>query len=472
MTEKERLELYVSPVPNKRQKRVQDMAFYAFLHYGMTTFTGKEWGSGRENPEKFNPSSQDTDQWISAIKSAGMKGAILTAKHHDGFCLWQTETTEHSVKNSSYKGGHGDVVREFTESCRKYGLQAGLYLSPWDRNSKLYGTPAYNDFYIAQLTELLTGYGDLFCIWMDGACGENKDGKPKQIYDFERIYSTVYSLQPDCAISVCGPDIRWVGNEGGRARESEWNVVGAKYFDTDKIAADSQQSKTQDMVRAADWSCEDCDLGSREALEKYDSFMWYPAEVDVSVRPGWFYHKHQDKAVRSLDNLMHIYNTSVGGNSTLLLNIPPDRRGLLAKHDCEVLEAMGNEIQKMFSAPVTPSAVSAPGSKNGFDADGLLGGKTYSPEAQSEKYELCFSFDSPVDVGLIVLVEDTDFSQRIEAFTVYAETPGGRVKLYEGTTVGFRRFAHMKNRVKTDKITISVDSCRLEPYIKSITFFM
>lgn len=184
MLDNQRLDLYTSIVPNERQLKIQQMPFYAFIHYGPNTFTNREWGKGKDSPSVFNPKDQDVDEWCKAIKSAGMKGVVLTCKHHDGFCLWQTETTEYSIKNSPYKNGKGDVVKEISNACKKYGLKFGVYLSPWDRNSKLYGTPAYNDFYIAQLTELLSNYGEIFMLWLDGACGASADGMPKQKYDF------------------------------------------------------------------------------------------------------------------------------------------------------------------------------------------------------------------------------------------------------------------------------------------------
>lgn len=199
-----RIEKYISIVPSERQKEYQEMGFNVFFHYGMNTFTGKEWGDGKTPASTFNPTNQNTDQWVEAIKKAGAKGVILTCKHHDGFCLWPTDTTEYSVKNSPYKNGKGDVVKEVSDSCKKYGLKFGVYLSPWDRNSDYYGTEKYNDFYIQQLTELLTRYGDIFCVWLDGACGAHMDGKSKQEYDFDRIYNTVRELQPNACISNCG----------------------------------------------------------------------------------------------------------------------------------------------------------------------------------------------------------------------------------------------------------------------------
>ena len=288
MTEQERIDLYTSIVPNERQLKIQQMKFYAFVHYSVNTFTNKEWGSGKESPSVFNPKNQNTDQWCEAIKAAGMKGVVLTCKHHDGFCLWPTKTTEHCIRNSPYKNGKGDVVREVADSCKKYGLKFGVYLSPWDRNSPLYSTDAYNDFYIEQLTELLTNYGEIFMLWLDGACGSSADGMPKQKYDFERIWSTAVKLQPNIVMSGCAPDVRWVGNESGKARESEWNVVPKFQYELQNIAANCQ---TDDDMKKFQKRCQDVmikDMGSRKFLAGYDEFMWYPAEVDGSFRLGQF----------------------------------------------------------------------------------------------------------------------------------------------------------------------------------------
>ena len=264
----DRLDLYTSIVPNRRQLIIQDMKYYAFIHYGVNTFTNREWGSGKENESVFNPKKQDAEQWCSAIKDAGMKGVILTCKHHDGFCLWQTKTTEHSIKNSPYKNGRGDVVKEVSDACKKYGLKFGVYLSPWDRNAKCYGSEQYNDFYIEQLTELLTNYGEIFMLWLDGACGAKADGQPVQKYDFERIWDTAVQLQPNIVMSGCAPDVRWIGNESGKTRESEWNVVPKFQYEQQNFAANCQDN---DDMKKFQKRCEDVmlpDMGSRELDRK------------------------------------------------------------------------------------------------------------------------------------------------------------------------------------------------------------
>lgn len=428
-----RLDLYTSIVPNRRQLIIQDMKYYAFVHYGMNTFTNREWGDGKESESIFNPKKQNTDQWCEAIAAAGMKGVILTCKHHDGFCLWPTKTTEHSIKNSPYKNGKGDVVREVSESCKKYGLKFGVYLSPWDRNAECYGTPAYNDFYIAQLTELLTNYGDIFMLWMDGACGAASDGKPVQKYDFERIWNTAVELQPDIVLSDCAPDVRWIGNESGKTRESEWNVVP-------KFEFGEQNFQASDDMKDFQKRCKDVmlpDMGSREFLANFDEFIWYPAEVDVSIRLGWFYHPLQRFTVKSLNHLMKIYYNSAGNNALMLLNIPPNKNGLLAKSDVKRLRQMGKWLKKEDELLI--SDVKTEKSEDGFEIN------------------LKFPKQS---VDRVRLSEDTTKSQRVERFSIYAD---GK-KLFGGTIIGFSKIAVFEPTV-TDNLTIKIEECRKEPYI-------
>lgn len=440
MTEQERLDLYTSIVPNRRQLLIQEMKYYAFVHYTVNTFTNKEWGNGKESEQVFNPTDQNTDQWCAAIRDAGMKGVILTCKHHDGFCLWPTKTTEHSIKNSPYKNGKGDVVREVADSCKKYGLKFGVYLSPWDRNSKLYGTPAYNDFYIEQMTELLTNYGEIFMLWLDGACGAKADGQPVQKYDFERIWKTAVELQPNIVMSGCAPDVRWIGNESGKTRESEWNVVPQFQYDQQNFAANCQQD---DDLKKFQKRCQDVmlpDMGSRKFLANYDKFMWYPAEVDVSIRPGWFYHPAQRLTLKSLKRLMTIYYNSVGNNSLMLLNIPPNRKGQFAKSDVRRLREMGKWLRREEEGVLESSCV--------FSADG-------------REAEITFPKQS---VDRLRLAEDTTKSQRVEKFSVYA----GEECVFRGTIIGFSRIAIFDRPVVTDKLRFVIEECRNEPYMQKI----
>ena len=274
-----------------------------------------------------------------------MKGLILTCKHHDGFCLWPSRFTDHTVAASPFRQGRGDVVREAAESCRRGGLRFGIYLSPWDRHSPLYGTgKPYDDFFVSQLTELLTRYGPICSVWFDGACGEGPGGR-KQRYDWDRYYRTIRELQQEACIHVCGPDIRWCGNEAGQTRPAEWSVVPRRTTDTEKIASASQQEDDPSFrlrpIRA--W---DQDLGSREILADETDLVWYPAEVNTSIRPGWFWHAAENDQVKPLSMLIDIYEKSVGGNATFLLNIPPDRRGLFDDPDIRRLQEFGAYLRR------------------------------------------------------------------------------------------------------------------------------
>lgn len=477
-----KIDEYIEILPNKQQRIVQRDSFNAFIHYGLNTFTGAEWGDGKVSPSVFNPTEQNTDQWIEAIKSAGVKAVILTAKHHDGFCLWPTATTEYSVKNSPYKNGKGDVVREVSDSCRKYGLKFGVYLSPWDRNNKYYGTDSekYNDIYIQQLTELLTNYGEIHFVWLDGACGAYMDGKDKQIYDFNRYFAKIRELAPNACISNCGPDIRWVGNEGGYARESEWNVVPQFAYDIQTIEKNSQQEdnakfrkKGADVVYS--------DLGSRDFLSNYDEFMWYPAEVNVSIRPGWFYHKSQDRMIRSLNNLMNIYYTSIGGNSLFLLNIPPDTRGLIHENDAKRLQELGNAINSAFAHEAKVIRVIAPEAEGNNSAENVLTyaynketNETlsyYTPIEELQEYNITLQFDKKYNIDKVRIVENVSFSQRIEKYSIYVITDGNKKLVYSGTTVGYNRVALFKKAYEADGIMLTIQSCRHKPYIEFISAY-
>jgi len=342
-------------VPSPHQKALQEMEFYAFVHFTVNTFTDREWGDGSESPAVFNPEKLDADQWVQAIKAAGMKGLILTCKHHDGFCLWPSKHTAHSVAASPWKNGQGDVVAEVSAACRRAGIRFGVYLSPWDRHEKCYGTgKEYDDYFVAQLTELMTNYGDIFCAWFDGACGEGPNGK-KQVYDWPRYYEVIRRLQPGATIHICGPDVRWCGNEAGDTREAEWSVVPLRTQDTEKIKENSQQSDDESF-RQRRISASDQDLGSREILANEPDLVWYPAEVDTSIRPSWFWHASEDDKVRPLEKLIDIYEKSVGGNATLLLNIPPTSKGLFRQHDVARLQQFGQYLADCYGDNLAASA--------------------------------------------------------------------------------------------------------------------
>ena len=432
----------VQITPSPRQLRQQQMELYAFVHFTVNTFTGREWGDGTEPEACFNPTALDADQWVSALQAAHMKGLILTCKHHDGFCLWPSRHTSHTVARSPFRGGRGDVVKEVAEACRRGGLRFGIYLSPWDRNSPLYGQgKPYDDYFLAQLTELLTQYGEIFCVWFDGACGEGPNGK-KQRYDWPRYYETIRRLQPGACISVCGPDIRWCGNEAGDARDAEWSVVPRRTMDTEKIAQDSQQADS-DEFRRRTIRAQDQDLGSRELLANEPELIWYPAEVNTSIRPGWFYHAEEDQKVRPLAELIHIYERSVGGNATLLLNIPPDRRGLFHEADVQRLREFGAYLEQAYGANLAQEAsVSCPQAAPGHPIQAALtqGDDAYfrTPDGVTQA-EIMLRWTEPRSIRRMVLRENLLESQRIETYALDVETPQGWQEAAHGRVVGNKR---------------------------------
>lgn len=450
-------------VPSERQFRFQQMEFYAFVHFTINTFTGREWGDGTEDPALFDPVDLDASQWVKAAASAGMTGLILTCKHHDGFCLWPSRYTRHSVAASPYRGGKGDVVKEAAEACREAGLRFGVYLSPWDRNQPCYGSGReYDDYFVNQLTELLTGYGEIFTVWFDGACGEGPNGK-RQVYDWERYYATVRELQPNACINVCGPDIRWCGNEAGNTRESEWSVVPRRARDTEKIAQASQQANSAEF-RQRTIKASDRDLGSREALRDEPDLVWYPAEVNTSIRPGWFYHEEEDGQVKSVDVLFDTYLRSVGGNATFLLNIPPAPNGLLHPNDTARLQELGDRIRGAFARNLLEGAsLSASSFEPGFPVENLREDSCEAwfrtPEG-CRSCELTATFPQETEVPFVVLKENIRDSQRVERFRVLNEA--GRL-LYSGTVIGCKKIAVLPPKTRVKALRVCIDDSRVYP---------
>ena len=321
MSSREQLEKYTSIVPSTLQKSIQRENFNAFIHYGINTFAGKEWSDGTLSPSLFNPTDQDVEQWVKVLKYVGAKGIIFTAKHHDGFCMWQTDTTDYSIKNSPYKDGKGDIVKELYEACRKHGMKFGIYLSPWDRNSKYYGTDEYNDYYVNQLTELLTNYGEIFHVWFDNACGEGPNGK-KQVYDFDRYIKTIRKYQPNATFFNDKGGMRWCGNEAGKAAHAQWCVVPYELcsISEHKTEVEPLLEGSLDDIRNSE-----AILGSIANIMYSKALTFCPAETDMSIRPGWFYHENEEP--HSLDRLFDTYLRTVGGNTTFNLNIPPMPNG-------------------------------------------------------------------------------------------------------------------------------------------------
>ena len=429
-------------VPSERQLRHQELEFYAFIHFTVNTFTGREWGDGTESPSIFRPDSLNADQWAEAVREAGMKGMILTCKHHDGFCLWPSRYTDHTVAASPFRNGRGDIVREASDACRRAGLAFGVYLSPWDRHNPLYGTGTpYDDYFVHQLEELLTGYGEIFCVWFDGACGEGPNGK-KQFYDWDRYYETVRRLQPNACISVCGPDVRWCGNEAGVTRPSEWSVVPKRTRDTEKIAADSQQEDS-DEFRQRKISASDLDLGSQAVLENEPELIWYPAEVNTSIRPGWFYHAEEDGQVKPLEQLVSIYENAAGGNATFLLNIPPDTDGLLHKEDVTRLRELGQYLRETYAVNLLSGASLSCGEELPEHPIEAVREDSYDtwfqPRDGVRTCRLAMTWPENVQPRRMVLKENIRLSQRIERFSVEAKIDGAWQTVYRGTTVGHKK---------------------------------
>lgn len=459
------IEKAASVVPTQRQFDWQKQELTAFLHFGVNTYTNREWGDGKESPSIFNPVKLDAEQWVRTLKDAGFKCAILTCKHHDGFCLWPSKYTEHSVKNSPWKQGEGDVVKEVSDACHKYGISFGVYLSPWDMNSALYGTEAYNDYFVNQLTELLTNYGEVNEVWFDGACGEGPNGK-KQEYDFVRWYKLIRELQPKAVIAVMGPDVRWVGTETGRGRETEWSVVPNDNLDQSAIAANSQQ----EMISAPVGDMTGQDLGSRSKIQKAKALVWYPAEIDVSIRPGWFYHETEDDKVKTANELMDIYFTSVGMNGVLLLNIPPNTDGLLSDADVRSLEAFKKLHQDTFGTNLLSGASVKTNSK--CKGKLLIDGNYDTFVSGGDKNPVFeFKTKKPVTANVISLQEDIRQGQRVEEFRLeYKDEKGQWCVLLDATTIGYKRLVKFAT-VTSKQFRVQINKSRDAVHISEIGLY-
>ncbi|MCE8612809.1 alpha-L-fucosidase [Bacteroides fragilis] len=440
-TLEQKVDMAARLVPTPQQLAWQQMELTAFLHFGINTFTGREWGDGKEDPALFNPSELDAEQWVRSLKEAGFKMAILTAKHHDGFCLWPTRTTNHSVASSPWKGGKGDVVRELRDACDKYGIKFGVYLSPWDRNASCYGdSPKYNEFFIEQLTELLTNYGEVHEVWFDGANGEGPNGK-KQEYDWTAILSTIRRLQPHAVTAIMGDDVRWVGNERGLGRETEWSAT---------VLTPGTYARCEEQNKALGVKATSKDLGGRDMLVNARELFWYPSEVDVSIRPGWFYHQQEDGKVKSLKHLTDIYFKSVGYNSVLLLNIPPDRRGRISDADVNRLKEFADYRKEIFADNRVKGGLKPWAAKPGDT-------HTYQLKLKSE-------------INVVMLREDISKGQRTETFTVEALTAGGWKEIAKGTTVGYKRLIRIP-AIEATQLRVKIDACRLTANISEVAAY-
>lgn len=427
-------EQLIKPVPNERQTTILEMGYYNFIHFGINTFTHKEWGSGHEPLTKFKLKTLDTDKWVQDLMATGSKGVILTAKHHDGFCLFPSKYTDYCIKNTPFMDGKGDVVGSLAASCKKYNFKFGFYLSPWDRHEPTYGTEAYNDYFCNQLEELCTNYGEIFCVWFDGACGEGANGK-KQRYDWERYYQTIHKYQPNCVISNCAYDIRWIGNEGGRCREAEWSVVPKRLQCFDEVMRASQQKEGTFAMAKIDNT--DDDLGERHTIIEGEEMVFWPSEMDISATyAGWFYRKwFEIFLARSVNNLVACYMRSVGNNATLLVNVAPNPKGELPAKFIRRMKKAKEKVQIIFKEQVECSL----------------------EKVSDFEYHITFPKGK---VSKVVLGEDLSKSQRVESFELYAN---GK-KIFKSKTIGFKKFC-IFGKIDTDKIIVKVTDSRCESYL-------
>jgi alpha-L-fucosidase len=459
--------------PTPRQIAWQRDEISAFIHFGMNTFTDREWGDGTEDPKQFSPTEFDARQWVRAAKSAGMTRMILTAKHHDGFCLWPSKYTEHCVRNSVWKNGMGDVVKEFVEACRAEGIHYGIYISPWDRHEKTYGdSPKYNQYFLNQLREVLMIYPGIDEVWFDGACAEGPNGK-RQEYDWRAYWKLIRELTPNAAITVRGPDVRWCGNEAGYTRQSEWSVI--------PMPGDDQPWETSDKTLAG--FIRDifgADLGGRDVLmrSRGDSHVlaWYPAQVNTSIRPGWFYHQHEDDSVRSLDDLLTVYYGSVGGNGQFLLNIPPDRRGLFHENDVARLRQFGEVLKSTFARNLATAAKMtvevADGGSVG-DAAALLDDDPdtfWTTTDRPTAITLTAELPAAVRANCLMLQEHLASGQRVEAFDMEVFADGEWRPAASSTAIGHKRLLRFEDAT-ISKLRIHLTQFRVRPTLASLGLY-
>jgi alpha-L-fucosidase len=462
--------------PSPRQLAWQKREFMAFIHFGPNTFTGQQWGSGQEDPAVFHPTALNGEQWVQVCVDAGMRELILTAKHHDGFCLWPSQYTDHSTLNCPWKDGQGDLVREVADACARAGLGLGIYLSPWDRHEPTYGTAAYNDYFVNQLTELLTGYGPVSEVWFDGACGEGPNGK-RQVYDWPRYYRLIRRLQPGAVISIMGPDVRWCGNEAGRVRESEWSVVPAGERAQEQVAARSQQDDVGGLhVPQVDPRAED--IGSLEKIRHAEPLAWYPAQVNTSIRPNWFYDPRDDERVKTLDHLLDIYFGSVGGNATFLLNFPPDRRGLIHENDAARARELGRVLRETFEHNLALGTRALASHVRDDDprygADKAVDGSedtywTTDDWAGEASVEIDLGEKKTFNVAM--LKEYVQAGQRVEHFLLEAWDGEAWNVFARSTVVGYKRLLRF-DPVTARKVRLRITGARVCPTLSHIGLYV
>ena len=416
------------PVPSEAQLRWQEMEYNMFVHFGPNTFTGLKWGQGSETEDIFHPTALDCRQWAATAKAAGMKGIIITAKHHDGFCLWPNPESLHTVAQSSWRGGQGDVLKDISEACREYGLKFGVYISPWDRNDPAYGSPAYNEKYIRTLQSVHDGrYGPVFEQWFDGACGEGPNGK-RQEYDWPAFHEAVWALSPDAILfSDVGPGCRWMGNERGVAGETNWSRLDVAGFTPGAGAP------------------------PRDTLARGNVFgkQWIPGEIDVSIRPGWFWRESENAQVKSVEQLADIWLTSVGRNALLLLNVPPDTRGHIHEIDSTRLMEFRAWREKVLGV-------------------NLAAGAGIRKSARGSIWEI--TLPQARTVNYVQLQEEIALGQRISGFRVEAKDAGGWRTIAEGTTIGYKRILPVAT-VTARKVRVTITASLARPVLKDIALY-
>lgn len=438
-------------LPMPAQVEWQKMETNMFIHFGPNTFTNVEWGDGTESVDAFAPTELDCGQWASVAKAAGMKGIIITGKHHDGFCIWPNPESSHTVAQSSWRDGKGDVLKELSEACREYGLKFGVYISPWDQNDPHYGTSEYNEVFRRTIEHVHTNYGDIFEQWFDGACGEGPDGK-RQVYDWPMFNGEVLKHHPEAVIfSDVGPGCRWIGNEAGIAGDTCWSTLNIEGFGPGADAPAKTSLNSGDVNGAA----------------------WVPGEADVSIRPGWFWRESENDKVKSLDHLLHIYYSSVGHNSLLLLNVPPDTRGLIHENDAARLMEFRKALDDIFNVDISDGAKVEATDVRGrrFAAENVLDDDydTYWTAGDDVRQaSLIIRFDEPETFNRVMLQEYIPLGQRITDFNI--EIPGNDgewVRLAEATTVGYKRIV-LTDMVTAEALRINITGSLAVPVLNEI----
>jgi alpha-L-fucosidase len=439
----------VGPIPNAKQLSWQNAPFYLFMHFGPNTFTDLEWGKGSEKEEVFNPTEMDCRQWCRIAKASGATGIIITAKHHDGFCLWPSAYSKHTVAQSKWKDGKGDVLRELSVACREYGLSFGVYLSPWDRNHPSYGTPEYNEVFINMMKEVVANYGPFFEFWWDGANGEGPNGK-KQVYDWHRFEKTLRLIAPNTMVfSDIGPDIRWVGNENGAAGTTNWNLLDTMGFSRG-LGAPPNDTLNQGNINGRNW---------------------IPAECDVSIRPGWFYHIKEDSLVKSPEALFSIYLKSVGRGANLILNVPPDTRGLISTFDSAALvgfaklrsESFENLLLKKEEVTVTLNK------KNNTElTDGRNEVVRFGENYKDQRLEILFKKE--VTVNCVLLKEALQWGQRVKSYKIELYNNDSLIYTISSTTIGHQRLITFPSR-NCNRIQIQILDAKSDPILDGLAIF-